>query len=391
MQAGWAVPNITEQRPQVALLTNVPTPYRMPVFEALAEDVDLTVCFCQAEDPDRRWQVAPHSDRVNYRVYPACFLSLPGHSRMVWNPGLWPALRSAPFDAYIAGENFTNLLSVLTVWRVARFWRRPFVVWSEAIDTAYASGHLVSNAYRRWLYRKADAFIAYGSKAKAYLVRRGAPAGRITIGLQVVPSKQLPGPVASKATLGLAGKTVVLSVGYFVPRKGLEYLVRAFRQAASEDDVLVLVGSGPEEAALKAESLGDRRIFFPGYCEGAEKTSWYAAADVFVLPTLHDPWGLVVNEAMAFGLPIVVTDAAGCTDIVLDNGLVVPARDINALADAVSCLLRDESLRSRMGQRSREVIATYTVEAARNAFLQTIRFALESGQSRSGMRSLCAR
>ena len=108
------------------------------------------------------------------------------------------------------------------------------------------------------------------------------------------------------------------------------------------------------------------------------RTAWYAAADLFAFPTLHDPWGLVVNEAMAFGLPIVATDAAGCApDLVQGNGLVVPAGNVDALAAALAQLLTDEALRCEMGQRSRAIIADYTVEAACSTFLRAIHHALE--------------
>jgi glycosyltransferase involved in cell wall biosynthesis len=209
-------------------------------------------------------------------------------------------------------------------------------------------------------------------------MRRGAPPERIVIGYQVVPSEQLPMPAIDKASLGLAGKNVVLYVGYFVARKGVDLLIQAFQKVADENDVLALVGSGPEEKHLKDLAQGDRRILFPGYCEGAVKTSWYAAADLFVLPTRHDPWGLVVNEAMAFGTPIVVTDAAGCAELVQGNGLIVPASNVELLADALKRLLTNDSLRREMGQQSLPIISAYDVEAARDAFLTVIRTALEN-------------
>jgi glycosyltransferase involved in cell wall biosynthesis len=174
----------------------------------------------------------------------------------------------------------------------------------------------------------------------------------------------------------LAGKRVVLYVGYFMARKGLTDLITAFQAVATRNDILALVGSGPEETRLRCLSQHDKRILFPGHLEGAEKTSWYKAADLFVLPTLHDPWGLVVNEAMAFGLPVIVTDAAGCTDLVRENGLVVTAGNPDSLATALGQLLPDAELRQEMGERSQVIISKYTVENASDAFLQAIRRAL---------------
>jgi glycosyltransferase involved in cell wall biosynthesis len=361
-----------DRRPRVLLLSNIPAPYRLPVFEALGEHVDLTVYLCQGQDPDRLWQVELCSECVHYELLPERILHLPGSTKVIWNPGLWGRLQHTLFDVYIAGENFSTFPAVLSMLRAARRRNRLFILWSEAIDTSYSSGHPLSNAYRRWLYRQTDAFIAYGQRAKTYLERRGAPSDRITIGFQVVPPEQLPAPIADKTDLGLSGKTVVLYVGYFVARKGLHHLIQAFQAVAGENDVLALVGSGPQEKHLREVVHGDERIIFPGYLEGAGKTSWYAAADLFVLPTLHDPWGLVINEAMAFGLPIIVTDAAGCTDLVQDSGLVVPAGNTDALATALARLLTDEALRYALGQRSRRIISAYTVRAACDAFLQVI-------------------
>jgi glycosyltransferase involved in cell wall biosynthesis len=294
---------------------------------------------------------------------------------MIFNPSLGGRLRREPFDVYIAGENFPNAASVLGVWRAARQRRRPFALWSEAIDSAFASGNLVSNAYRRWLYRRTDAFIAYGQRPKEFLVRRGADPGRITLGLQVVPSEQVPTPSASKADMGLSGKWVMLFVGYLTPRKGAKFLLNAFQRTAGPDDVLALVGTGPQEAELRALAGSDSRILFQGYCDDVQRSNWYAAADVFVLPTLHDPWGVVVNEAMHFGLPVLTTDAAGCVpDIVRagENGLVVAAGDDVALGNALGRLLQDAGMRREMGMRSREIIRGYTTAAAADRWLELI-------------------
>jgi glycosyltransferase involved in cell wall biosynthesis len=163
-----------------------------------------------------------------------------------------------------------------------------------------------------------------------------------------------------------------LYVGYFNQRKGLPLLIQAFQQVAQEEDRLILVGDGPDKMLLQQLAEGDGRILFPGYVDGAQKSSWYAAADLFVLPTLHDPWGLVVNEAMAFGLPIVTTEAAGCAELVQGNGRIVPPNDVPALAAALHALLSNSGRRVTMGKRSRELIAPYTVATARDAFTTII-------------------
>ncbi|MFZ1399987.1 MAG: glycosyltransferase family 4 protein, partial [Candidatus Promineifilaceae bacterium] len=281
------------------------------------------------------------------------------------------------FDIAIAGENFTHFPAVITLNQVAQRRKKPFALWSGSIDTAYASGNLLSNLYRRWLYGRTKAFLTYGAAASQFLQRRGVPADRIVTSRQVVPAEQIALPAQSREELGLANKQVVLYVGYLNSRKGVPTLLQAFQQVAQENDRLVLVGDGPEKAALQQMAAGDERIQFPGYLEGAKKSSWYAASDLFVLPTRHDPWGLVVNEAMSFGLPIITTEAAGCAELIQENGFIVPVDDVNAMAAALNELLKDPTKRRQLGQLSLEYIAPYTVDAACEAFLQLIQQALK--------------
>ncbi len=180
--------------PRVLVLTNLPAPYRLPVFEVLGQQVDLTVAFCEADDPQRQWQVDLHSQYVSYQVFSPRPLNLLNRITFVFNPDLHGWLKSDQFDAYIAGENFVNAPSVITVMRMARRRNKPFILWSENIDTAYASGTFLSNAYRRWLYRHADGFLAYSDMARDYLIRRGCDPAIIVRGWQVVPPEQIPAP-----------------------------------------------------------------------------------------------------------------------------------------------------------------------------------------------------
>ncbi len=296
--------------PSVLLLTNTPAPYRMPVFAELAKQVDLTVLYCENTQPDRFWKVDLSHTSIAHEYLPSRTVRLPG-MRLTINPNLARRLNNLHFDIAIAGENFSHFPAVITLNRAARRRKVPFALWSGAIDTAYASGNFLSNLYRRWLYGRTQAFLTYGSAATRFLQRRGVPAHKIVPGRQVVPAEQIFPPTQSREELGLANKQVVLYVGYLNDRKGLPTLLKAFQRVAKKDDRLILIGDGPEKATLQQMAQGDDRIQFPGYLEGAEKSSWYAASDIFVLPTRHDPWGLVVNEAMSFGLPIITTEAAG--------------------------------------------------------------------------------
>ena len=369
--------------PSVLLFTNTVAPYRLPVFQQLSQAVDLHVLFAQAQTADRRWDAQLHEYSFRQTVLPHRKLQLGGAAQVI-NPGLLARLWHSDFQAVILGDNRQTALSGLLISWLALARRCPLIVWT-GITPGEAGVARSGRVLQRWLtlirhrlFRRATAIVAYGTATRNYLAELDVPQGKVFSGTQVVPAEQLPPPAADRAALGLAGKTVVLSVNYLVARKGLDVLIRAFQQVAGPNEVLALVGSGPEETHLRNLAGGDPRILFPGHQGDADKTAWYAAADLFAFPTLHDPWGLVVNEAMAFGLPIIATDAAGCApDLVQDNGLVVPAGDVGALANALSQLLTDEPLRRKMGQRSQAIIADYTVETACDTFLQAVYYALE--------------
>ncbi|HEY75777.1 MAG TPA: glycosyltransferase family 4 protein [Thermoflexia bacterium] len=366
----------------VLLFTNTVAPYRLPLFQQLAREINLHVLFARERTADRRWRVSPAEYTFRFTLLPHRRVRL-GGAVQILHPDLLARLRRIDFDVAILGDNRQTALSGLVLWIVARARRRPLIVWTGITpgeDQFARSGRGLRGLYARYrhgLLRRAAAVVAYGTATREYLIRLDVPAERIFTGTQVVPQALLPSPATDRRALGVEGRTVVLTVGYMVPRKGMDLLIRAFRQVAGPDDLLVLVGSGPEEETLRQLAAGDDRIWFPGYLEGSRKTAWYAAADLFVLPTLHDPWGLVVNEAMVFSLPIITTDSAGCApDLVRDNGLIVPAGDVDALADALGKLLFDEPLRRRMGLRSREIISSYTVEWACSTFVRAVHYVL---------------
>ena len=162
-----------------------------------------------------------------------------------------------------------------------------------------------------------------------------------------------------------------LFVGRLVRDKGVFDLLEAYRALAPElraEIALVFVGDGDARPQLEqqAKVITPGTVFFPGFVQREQLASYYALAEMFVFPTHTDPWGLVVNEAMACSLPVICTSVAGCvTDLVEDrwNGRVVTAHHLQQLVDAMEQLANNPELRSQMGEHSRERIARYSPEA----------------------------
>jgi glycosyltransferase involved in cell wall biosynthesis len=163
----------------------------------------------------------------------------------------------------------------------------------------------------------------------------------------------------------------ILFVGRLVPEKGIFDLLSAY--AAFEPDIrceigLVFAGDGISRAelALRAKNISPGMICFPGFAQREELAALYALAEVLVLPTHSDTWGLVVNEAMACGLPIMVSNIAGCAADLVENGwngCLVPPHDEKALSGALRLVLCQPELRQSMAAHSLERIQDYSPEA----------------------------
>ena len=276
------------------------------------------------------------------------------------------------------------MLAILSMERYARRFNKPLLLWSGAIDTNFTTGNFIGNALRRRLYPRCSAFIAYGAKTTKFLSARGAVPERIFSGTQVVVPGWVHTVPAAREELGWTLEhTVLLFVGYLTARKGVEYLLRAYKQVRTAETRLVIVGDGPERPRLETLAENAADVEFAGHLEGEEKFKRYASADIFVLPTLHDPWPQVVLEAMYFGLPIITTDADGGAQEAIDqNGIIVAAGNSDALAAAIKKLIADSGLRQSMSTHSQAQVASFKLEHAVGTFTEALSFALSHGENR---------
>jgi glycosyltransferase involved in cell wall biosynthesis len=159
---------------------------------------------------------------------------------------------------------------------------------------------------------------------------------------------------------------VIVSVARLIPKKQPSLLLKAFMQVRERRPCsLLFVGSGELESQLQhyARRHRIRDVAFTGFVNQSDISRAYAAADIFALPSGFDEtWGLAVNEAMSFGLPVVVSDKVGCSvDLVRDgvNGYIVSSDDIGALADRLEHLVKSYELRRRFGAASRKMISEF--------------------------------
>jgi glycosyltransferase involved in cell wall biosynthesis len=225
---------------------------------------------------------------------------------------------------------------------------------------------LARRACLSMLYRRIDVFSSIGTDAAAHLRRHCVGDDRIFLAPYCVDDEtidrqrgQFPRD-AARASLGVdADQCLVLFSGKLIPRKQPLMLAEAIARLPDPRRITVCyVGSGTLAAAVEARLrpvLGSR-LLMPGFVNQSQLGRYFAAADLFVLPTAHDTWGLVVNEAMHWGLPCVVSDRAGCArDLIIEGrtGFTHVSHDVAGLSELVARLAADPVLRSRMGAEAR--------------------------------------
>ena len=227
-----------------------------------------------------------------------------------------------------------------------------------------------------WVRRHYDAAFVPGERTSAYLMRMGFPRERIWTGYYVVDNQAFAdGAAAARSQadslrdrLGLPER-YFLFVGRFAPEKNLLRLLEAYaryrtavgRQAWG----LVLVGSGPQESVLRARAQELRDVVFAGFQQMDRLPAYFGLASCLVLPSVSEPWGLVVNEAMAAGLPVLVSHRCGSVPELVRpglNGYVCDPLDTDGMARLMGVLSSETADVNNMGEASRQIVALYTPE-----------------------------
>jgi glycosyltransferase involved in cell wall biosynthesis len=374
---------------RVAVVSPEPTPYRSPLFDRIAarRDVDLTVIYAARTVARRAWSVEPHHRSVFLRG-----IGVPGARRLLRHdypvtPGIVRALRKARPQVVVVSGWSTFAAQTAISWCRAR--NVPYVLLVESHDLGRRSAwrRAVKGAVVPRLLRAAAGVLVVGTLARDSVVARGAPPERIRVfanTIDVAAWEERADRLARrrrKLRSALAftdDDVVVLSVARLAPEKGLDTLVRAVAATGDPGLAVVVAGSGPRASTLmaSAEALGVR-LLLTGELAEERVAEAYVAADVFALLSTHEPWGVVVNEAAASGLPLVLSDQVGAArDLVRDNGATVAAGDVAAAADLLEKLAADPDRRRAMGERSRELVRGWGYAPSVESFVAAVREAI---------------
>jgi len=372
---------------RLVIVHNIIAPYRIPLFNLLAASpgIDLTVLFMAESEANRRWDTGRlrQGIRFPYETLRGAHLRR-GETTIHLNPGLISRLEALRPDVVIV----TSLSAAAALCLAHRLFAHHRVVswWAGTHRTEARIGPL-KRAWRALLIPRMDAFLCYSRAAAAYIQRTGFPPDRIytagNVTLDVEDFHRRVGLVRPQASdwrrrMGLEDARIVLSVGQLVPRKNHRGLLEAFSrlQDRLERAALVIVGEGPLRSELEALAAERRlrRVIFTGHVQPDELPLYYAAAELFVDLTLRDHWSQVVGEAMAAGLPALVSSADHAGELIEDgvSGFVVDPADVERVSSLALRLLETDGTAKSVGAAAFEAVRRRDVRFTVQVFLDCL-------------------
>jgi glycosyltransferase involved in cell wall biosynthesis len=348
--------------------------------------MSVEVAFNATTEMNRHWLLPSEFD-FPATVLPGRTISIMGNDLIAYhiNTGVNAWLQRGRFDVVIVSgwASFAQQLAILACrWRST-----PVILWAGSTASEPSLARTLSLPVIRGLVRLSDAYIAYGTAAKSYLEELGAGSECISIAPNTVDveawarASSSASSSALRAQLGLVGRTVFLFVGQLIVRKGVDLLLSSFGQLQRRipHTALLVVGAGPlaERLDCMAAELGLEGVRFVGHVQYAQLPDYFAASDVLVLASRSEVWGLTLNEAMAFGLPVIASDATGASkDLIAhgETGWIASVGNTESLTACLeACASIDTKKRRDMGSAAqRFVLSHFTLQHTVNGFLNAI-------------------
>jgi glycosyltransferase involved in cell wall biosynthesis len=368
---------------RIAVVINTVTPYMRPLWSRLAErsDIDLLLVTETPMERDRKWRVetdlpVEHVQLDSWTLDLAWMAVGSGFKTRfdsyVYVPKrpLAPLRRFSPHVVVVAGSGVWSSPANIAALAARRRYGWAVVPWWNTFTRERRSlPRRIAEPWVRYFFRSGDAWLAGGSRHARDVVRLGADPNRTV----VAPLTALgPNPPLERTGFVVPGEPRYLFVGRFIERKGIDVLLAAFRRVDRGE--LWLAGNGPLFPFVESEARGDLRIRLLGYADEESLPVLYREADVLVVPSLFEAWGLVVHEGLAYGLPVIATDQVAAADDLIEsgvNGYIVPAGSHEALASAMSSVAEWAPAKwQEAAVHTRETLPQYGIERAAEAFVR---------------------
>ena len=368
-----------DRKYKVLYLTNIPSPYMVDYLNELGKNCNLTAIFERETDPTRpdSWRFDSKS-RHNFQYVflkgiPVRVLGYRGGRKYYNNDQALSvgAIRyiSKEYDVIIVGNPCTPT-GIISIFYM-RLRGIHYTIQSEGGFPGDGKG--LKERLKSFLMRDADLFFSTCDMDDKYFFRYGASSDRIRRYIfTATHASQVPGEAPSqkmrkeyKLKLGVPYNRVILSVGRVIPVKGFDILIEACKEMDEDTALYIVGGSKTEELDKLIRKNEIKNVVFVEEINSNALADYYIMADVFALATREDTWGLVINEAMLYGLPIVTTEMCVAGSALIEdgcNGYIVPINNSKLLWDKIRKLLTEEERRVSMGNKNYNIIKKYTIE-----------------------------
>ena len=340
---------------------------------------------------NRQWRIAKDEVRFDYQ-------QIAGWHTFIWR---WELPIHLNWGVGVAFRRYKPDIIIVSGYDAIAYWqallytkihKKRFILYNEStlLSTTYTKG--VIGFLKRFIIREADAYVVPGRKAQEYLESFGAKSQKIISGIatcdidffhrSVLEYRENHGFLMERKRYP---KLLLLFVGQLIPRKGVTELLRALSRLKDSDIGLLIVGGGPQEEELKQFCRKQRldNVYFEGYQQQDTLLRYYALADVLILPSFEEVWGLVVNEALASGLFVLCSDRAGAGyDLIKEgwNGRLFDPHDEDRFAALIEETKEHiEEIKARRKAISSHACQEYSIERAARAFLDVIEALQHSG------------
>jgi len=352
---------------KILYLTNLPSPYRVDFFNELGKKSSLTVLFERrhANDREKDWI---SENVVNFEAIFLKGINIGMDGAFCPTVVNW--LKRRKYDVFVIG-GYSTPTGMLAI-QALKIKKIPFFL---NIDGGMIKEDKFFNLHvKRYLIGSAKWWLSSGESTNSYLKHYGADLDKTYIypftSLKKKDIFEKPALRKQKQelrkALELKDTKTIISVGRFIDGKGFETLIKSW-PSVDEPCQLIIIGGGPKKDSYLEliSKMKIDNIIVRDFVDKEKLKEYYRASDLFVFSTESDVWGLVINEAMASGLPIISTDrCVAAVELVQngENGYIVPVNEGDTMVERINSILSDEKLQHNMGIKNIKIINNYTIE-----------------------------
>ncbi len=377
-----------------ALITNFCPFYRIKLFKILAKKINAKFFFF-SDASEKNWESL---NSVNDDGLPVVPLLTPGMSKTQLLSKLWKQLRADDYDVYIQG--ISGRLIVPLTFISAKLRKKPFIVWTGFWNHPNTFFHRLTFPIVKYIYRNSDAVVTYGTHVRDYIISLGVDEKKIFIAQNTADNELYNKEVSTDEkkelikSLNAENQKIILFVGRLSNEKGINFLLQAAEilnlkspspnfQFPISNFKIIIIGRGDEKENLEnyCKKNNINNVLFLDYVANDQLYKYYNIADVVAVPSIttpvfKEPWGLIVNEAMNQGAIVIASDAVGAAMGGLikngDNGIIVPEKNAEKLAEAIEKVLSDDEYQNKLSLSAKNTIKNWTYDKMAQGFIDAV-------------------